>query len=97
MAKGNMNKTEKNKKSYHSMKAYNLGDQYQQKLKSPPFGPHFIKFSKIVFYEARFFLVRKGESKFSLIMIPKTISFNAMVVLVLFFLIFLFGLPMAML
>ena len=36
MAKGNLNKTEKNQdQNYHSMKAYNLGDHYQQKLKSP--------------------------------------------------------------
>jgi len=35
MAKGNLNKTEnKQDQNYHSMKAYNLGDQNQQKIKS---------------------------------------------------------------
>ena len=37
MAKGNLNKTEKNQdQNYHSMKAYNTEDHYQQK-KIPPF------------------------------------------------------------
>ena len=37
LAKFNLNKNVKNKgQSYHCMKAYNPGDQYQQKLKFPP-------------------------------------------------------------
>ena len=38
MSKGNLNKTEKNQdqnQNQHSMKAYNLGDHFQQKIKSP--------------------------------------------------------------
>ena len=54
MAKGNLNKTEKNKTktTTYSMKAYNLGDYYQQKLKSTPQDlASFIKCSKTVSYE----------------------------------------------
>ena len=50
MAKDGLNKTKQDLK-YHSLQAYNLGNYYQQEIKTHPVGLYFINFSKTVSYE----------------------------------------------